>query len=89
MNSFYQDIADSLGCECAALMASYKYSVYAGVALAIEGHNGLLEYTAEMIKFKLAKGGICVHGENLKIKQMTKDYALLHGKITGVELVNV
>jgi sporulation protein YqfC len=71
-------------------LTSFRCSVIGGYAFVLEGHKGLKSFDAQKIEFRQNKNTlISVVGLNLTIKQLTKSYALILGKITGVNYETV
>ena len=87
-NSFSQCVADICGLELATLINDYKYSIYGGRTAVIEGHNGIAEYSAEMVSFTVKKGMLRVLGNDLHIKWLEKHFAVVVGKINSVEVMS-
>lgn len=83
-DSFSKCIADACGLELAALMGDYKYSVFGGHTVVIEGHRGIAEYSQTQISFDIGKGKLTVSGENLRIVCLEKNFAVVSGKIISV-----
>ena len=86
-NSLSQCVADICGLELATLIGSYKYSVFGGHTVVVEGHKGIADYTGECISFSLGKFRLKIVGSNLQIKCLEKQFAVVVGKIAGVEVV--
>ncbi|MCH5159868.1 MAG: YabP/YqfC family sporulation protein [Clostridiales bacterium] len=86
-NSLSQCVADICGLELATLIGSYKYSVFGGHTVVLEGHKGIADYTADGISFSLGKSQLKIVGSNLHIKRLEKQFAVVVGKISGVEVV--
>lgn len=85
-NSFNESIAQICGLELATLAGSYKYSVFGGTTAVIEGHKGILNYLQSEVSFYLSDGVISVMGENLKIKCLSKNFAVVVGRVDRVEV---
>ena len=85
-NSFSQCIADICGLELATLVNDYKYAVYGGHTVVIEGHNGVGEYAMDMVSFAIKNGILRVVGNNLHIKCLEKHFAVVVGRIVSVEV---
>lgn len=52
----------------------------------IEHHGGVTAYGREMICVKVKFGAVCIHGQNLVMKRMTKDQLIICGCIECVKL---
>ena len=55
--------------------------------LYVEGQKGVILISDDVISFKVKKGAICVYGEELKLKRITKTTLVIMGKIKKVESV--
>ena len=86
-NSLSQCVADICGLELATLMGSYKYSVFGGHTVVLEGHKGIADYSVDSIVFSLGKSQLKIVGANLRIKCLEKQFAVIVGNIAGVEVV--
>ena len=51
----------------------------------IENHMGVTEYGKERISLKVKFGQICVWGKGLELLKITRDTAVISGKIHNVE----
>ena len=85
-NSLTQCVADICGLELATLIGSYKYSVFGGHTVVLEGHKGIADYNSDCISFSLGKSQLKIVGSNLRIKCLEKQFAVVSGKIVGVEV---
>ena len=74
------------GLELATLVGSYKYSVFGGTTAVIEGHKGISGYLDNEVSFNLSDGAIVVRGSNLKIKCLSKNFAVIVGDIASTEV---
>ena len=87
-NSFEQCISNICGVELSALTQG-KYSVFANRYVVIEGHRGIAEYQQEHVSFYFGKSALTVCGQNLQIKCLEKNYAIVVGEIASVAVKNV
>lgn len=86
-DSFSKCLAEICGLELATLVGNYKYSVFGGHTFALEGHKGIVDYSCNLVSFKLDKSSyIRVTGSELLIKCLEKNFAVVVGKISGVEV---
>lgn len=85
-NSFNQCIADICGLELATLVNDYKYSVFGGHTVVVEGHKGIADYSTEQVTFAVGKSLLRVVGNNLHIKCLEKHFAVIVGKVLSVEV---
>ena len=86
-NSLSQCVADICGLELATLIGSYKYSVFGGHTVVVEGHKGIADYTGDCISFALNKAQLKIAGSNLRIKCLEKQFAVISGAILSVQVV--
>lgn len=86
-NSLSQCVADICGLELATLLGSYKYSVFGGHTVVVEGHKGIADYAKEGVSFALPKAQLKIVGSNLRIKCLEKQFAVVVGNIQSVEVV--
>ncbi len=87
-NSFVNSISDICGLETAAILRGYKYSVYDGRAVVIEGHKGIFAYGEKEVVFLLKKGKITIGGNQLSIKCLDGNFAVVEGVICDVAVDN-
>lgn len=87
MNGFERDLFSEEDYDLICLAGGYKYSVLGDKCFVLEGHRGIVKYEREQVCFRLKNKEICVKGKELTIKQMTKNFAVLEGKIVGVEII--
>lgn len=83
-NSFSQCVADICGLELATLIGNYKYSVFGGSTVVVEGHKGIVEYSTELIAFSVGKSVLRICGNDLRIKCLEKRFAVIVGKVLNV-----
>ncbi len=55
----------------------------------IEHHGGVTEYGCNRIRVKVAYGNVCVSGERLELKRMTREQLIIGGRIDCVALERV
>ena len=84
-NSFTNCISKICGEEIASL-ATYKYSVFGGNTIVLEGHKGILDYSTCKVSFKVGKGSLIVAGNGLCIKCLDKHFAVVVGNVCNVEV---
>lgn len=85
-NSFNDSIAQICGLELATLAGGYKYSVFGGTTAVVEGHKGIANYSDNEISFSLQHGTLNVVGDKLNIKCLSKNFAVVTGQISKVEV---
>lgn len=52
----------------------------------VEGHGGVMAYSSESILVKLAYGAVCVCGQGLELRRMSREQLIILGKIDSVTL---
>ncbi len=72
----------------ATLARESKCSVYGGKTVVIEGHKGIVDYSADKLTFASPHGFIIVNGEGLRIRHLEKNFAVIVGKIISLEVNN-
>lgn len=85
-NSFSQCVANICGLELATLIADYKYSVFGGHTVVLEGHKGIVDYSTEVITFSVGKPHLRICGNDLHIKCLEKNFAVVVGNVLCVEV---
>lgn len=85
-NSFNEHIAQICGLELATLAGGYKYSVFGGTTAVIEGHKGIAGYSDCEVDFYLSDGSISIVGSGLQVKCLSKNFAVVVGKIEKAEV---
>ena len=86
-NSFLQCVADICGLELATLLNDCKYSVFGNHTVAVEGHKGIVDYRSDNVSFAVKKSVLRIGGEDLRIKYLEKNFAVVTGRIKSVEVV--
>lgn len=87
-NSFNDSIAQICGLELATLAGSYKYSVFGSSTAVVEGHKGIATYREQEVAFLLGGNStLNITGDNLRIRCLSKSFAVINGKIIKVEVV--
>lgn len=84
-NSFTRCIDQICGKEISTL-ATYKYSVFGGNTVVLEGHKGICNYGQDKISFRIAKGNLVISGKNLQLKCLDKNFAVIVGDVCCVEV---
>lgn len=87
-DSFCGSIADICGVELKTLVGSYKYSVFGSGTFVLEGHNGILSFSSECVRFAVKNGVVAVCGSELKIKCLQSKFAVICGVVAKVEVTN-
>lgn len=84
-NSFSRCIDQICGHEITSL-ATYKYSVYGGNTVVLEGHKGICHYGLDKIVFQVGKQRLFIVGKNLQIRCLDRHFAVVVGEICAVEV---
>lgn len=87
-NSFVDVVCETCGLEVATLAHGYKYSVYDGRAVVVEGHKGIVSYTETSVVFALRKNKLTIKGGRLSIKCLERNFAVVVGDIVSVAVDN-
>lgn len=87
-NSFNEHIAQMCGLELATLIGSYKYSIFGGTTAVVEGHKGIAGYLDDEVGFHLSNGTLTIRGKDLKIKCLSKNFAVVVGQISNAEVTS-
>lgn len=85
-HSFEKVIAKICDTELAVLLQSYKYTVYGGHTVVVEGHKGLLKYLTSCVTFRLQKGTLSINGDALTIRNLSQNTAVVMGNKVSVEV---
>ncbi len=88
MVSFENDISEICSLELPVLCGGYKYSVFSGQAVVVEGHSGIKSYSQNCMIFKIKKCALHVNGCDLSLKKLSRGFAVVVGKISSVEVKN-
>lgn len=86
MKSFVAEHANLCNLEVATLINSYKYCVYGGKTVVIEGQKGLVKYSQDAVAFAVCDGKLVVVGNNLTLGCFGNNVAVITGKIQSVEV---
>lgn len=54
-------------------------------AVCVEGHKGIMLFNGAEVRLRVAGGSLKVTGEELTVKNLSTDGALVSGKISAVE----
>lgn len=53
-------------------------------ALLVENHNGIIEYTSELLRIKVDDGELCVSGKGLSLAIVEREQVRIAGLIVAV-----
>ena len=86
MKSFVNEHANLCNLEVSTLINSYKYCVYGGTTVVVEGQKGLLKYCQDSVVFAVAGGKLAICGDNLTLGCFGNKVAVVSGRISCVEV---
>ena len=87
INEFFNDV--SVSTKSAVKNSSFKYVNFNGEVFYIQNFKDIISFSSEEIILKLFNGEISVVGENLSIKELSKKFICISGKILKVEVSGV
>ena len=64
----------------------YNLLNISGKALYVEGHEGVIKFSKELISFKTKKGVVVVEGDGLNLKVLSSTTLCIEGKIKKTEV---
>jgi sporulation protein YqfC len=67
-------------------VGGYRFTVYAGKGMRLEGHRGIYEISDTVLRFRIKKGAVVVTGRELKIKEISDSEVYIIGIIEGISL---
>lgn len=86
MTSFEKELFNTEDYDLLSLVGGFKFSVFSGKFVVLEGHTGIKKYEKTEIIFKIKNRYIKIFGDGLFIKQMTKSFAVVSGDIYSCEV---
>lgn len=84
MKGIWTDIAEKLKID-GELIKQRSYTVLGESMVVVEGQKKVLSVNAEEISFEYGKKTLAVRGQGLKLKTISKGFAVVEGKIDSVE----
>jgi len=84
INEFFNDV--NVSTKSAVKNSSFKYVNFNGEVFYIQNFKDIISFSSEEIILKLFSGEISVVGENLSIKELSKKFICISGKILKVEV---
>lgn len=78
-------ISDALDLPQDIILNLPRVTVSGDIAVFIENHKGIVEYTKDKVRINTTIGSIAVNGENLLIKSLIADEITVEGKIKSIE----
>jgi sporulation protein YqfC len=82
--NFLTEISETAGLPIKETLNGYTYTVVSGRACYIARHDGMVRFSEECIAFRVGRERLSVFGENLTVKDMTRDDATVCGRILSV-----
>lgn len=79
-------IADGIGVIADTVAAKPLIEIYNYTRVLIENHCGILCYAREKVQIRMRHGSLCVCGENLELKRISREQLVVTGAIHGVSL---
>ena len=88
MFSFINEFLNDLNIETKSktIGKNFKYVNFNGEVFYIQNFKDIISFSSEEIILKLFSGEISVVGENLSIKELSKKFICISGKILKVEV---
>lgn len=83
--NFFDEISSKVGFDMGILSGKFKITTFFNEIFLLENHFGILQFSADLMQFKVKGGSVFVFGENLTIKEYEKKSVLICGKILKVE----
>lgn len=86
MFNFFDALKTEYG-KYSKIISKYNLVMVGGNLLYIEGHKGIIKMQPDNITVKVCGGLLHVKGENLFLKELTKNTVCVQGKLCGIEVV--
>jgi sporulation protein YqfC len=84
INSFLQEIAEFTELPFDIVFSSYRYTVFGGVSVYVQGHKGFSAFSPEKVVLRAGKKRLEINGENLVVRQLSNDDITVSGTIRSV-----
>ncbi len=81
---FTDRFIDTFGLPAEVILKLPIVMMIGGKSLILENHRGILEYSRERIRLRLAKGELALIGHNLIIQSISNEEIQIKGEITGL-----
>lgn len=78
-------ISDALDLPGDIVLNLPRIVITGSIALFIENHRGIVEYTPDKVRLNMGEGALIVKGEDLLIKSLIADEATIEGRIKSIE----
>lgn len=84
-DAFKQKISDALDLPKDIVLNLCRVTITGRIAVFIENHKGIMEYTAEKVKINTGNCVLILKGEGLVLKTIIVDEITVEGKINAIE----
>ena len=84
--NFLRTVTDTVGLETESLPGVPLVEIYNNQRVLIENHHGILSYECHEIHIRMCYGKICVCGENLELRRISKEQLVITGNICALTL---
>ena len=84
---FLERLADHAQLETEPLPAQPIVEIAGECRVLVENHRGVTEYGTDRIRILVKYGTLCICGEGLEMKRMSKRQLIITGKIEVVNLI--
>jgi sporulation protein YqfC len=82
--AFLRDIAALTELPFDTVFSGYRCVNFGGRSLHVQGHGGVVSFGAERIVLRVGKRRLEIAGDKLSIQRLTKDDAVVNGRIASV-----
>ncbi len=86
MFNFFDALKTEYG-KHSKIISKYNVVMTGGDLVYIEGHKGIIKMQPDIITVKVRGGLLQVKGEDLFLKELTKNTICVQGKLFGVEVL--
>ena len=84
--NFFNAVADTVGLELESLPGVPLVEICDNRRVLIENHLGILSYSCREIHIKMRYGRLCICGEKLEVRRMSKEQLIVTGHICSLSL---
>jgi len=78
-------ISDALDLPKDIILNVPRIVITGKIAVFIENHKGIIEYSSQLVKINTSLGIISIKGEDILIKTIITDEITVEGEITAIE----
>ena len=83
---FIEEAAKNFGLNIGSAFSGFSLFMFDGKAVYIEGIKRLGTIGEGAVKVFVARGAVTVAGEDLRVKEISRDDVAVEGRITGVNI---